>query len=135
MSFLFFVYIAIMLWIAIFNRFPAKREFIAELFWGLGIYFTYGWVGLRAILQYVMNILFFIPFGVLFPRKNKGVIFLAVTSALFSVSIEILQFIFCLGVSEIDDVVANILGAIIGWLMYVLLKNINKFWKDSIKYV
>lgn len=74
-----------------------------------------------------MNILFFIPFGVLFPRKNKGVIFLVVTSALFSVSIEILQFIFCLGVSEIDDVVANILGAIIGWLMYVLLKNINKF--------
>lgn len=121
-SFLFFLYIIVVLWIAIFSRSPVKREFIAEPFWGLRVYFTYGQVGLKIILQYLMNIIFFIPFGFLFPWKKKGCVFLIVTSAIFSTFIEILQFIFCLGLSEIDDVVANTLGAIIGWFIFILLK-------------
>lgn len=56
-----------------------------------------------------------------------------ISAMLLSASIELLQFIFCLGLSEIDDVVANALGAIIGWHIFILLKKlIDKVRKDSI---
>lgn len=130
---LFLVYIFEVLWITLFSRKPEKRDFIPEIFWGFRVYFTYGQVGLKIVFQYAMNIILFIPFGLLFPWKRKGCIPLMISAMLLSANIELLQFIFCLGLSEIDDVVANTLGAIIGWHIFILLKKlIYKVGKDSI---
>ena len=61
-----------------------------------------------------MNILFFIPYGLLFPWKdNWKRVF--VTALVLSVFIELSQFIFNLGWCEVDDVISNTLGAMIGW--------------------
>lgn len=65
-------------------------------------------------VQYVLNILFFMPYGLLFPWKGKWKqVFVA--AFVLSVCIELFQLIFNLGWCEVDDVISNILGAMIGW--------------------
>ncbi|MCM1262510.1 MAG: VanZ family protein [Butyrivibrio sp.] len=77
----------------------------------------------------IENMLLFVPFGVLlyvnlyiYGRKcNIKTILL--TALLASVSIEFLQYAFSCGKSEIDDVLANVLGALIGYAISRLI-----FW-------
>lgn len=73
----------------------------------------------------IENVLLFIPFGILcamtlraYGRKCDMKIILQ-AAFLTSVSIEFLQFLFSCGKSEADDIITNVLGAIIG---YVLVK-------------
>ena len=71
----------------------------------------------------IENVLLFIPFGFLlyitcytFGKKcNMKTILLA--SFLTSVSVEFLQYIFSCGKSETDDVITNVGGAMIGYLI------------------
>lgn len=65
-------------------------------------------------VHYLLNILFFIPYGLLFPWKDdwKRVF---VTALVLSIFIELSQFIFNLGWCEVDDVISNTLGAMIGY--------------------
>ena len=75
------------------------------------------------------NILMLVPFGVLLPliSKNKSFLNALIFSAVFSVSIEILQFIIGLLIGyryrqvDIDDLLLNILGAVIGYLIYKII--------------
>ena len=82
--------------------------------------------------QSIMNIAFFYPFGFLlcgldfkFISERKWTI--AIFAFVFSFSIEILQLIFRLGYAEIDDVMHNTLGAIIGIIAVPFL---NKLFDD-----
>ncbi len=74
----------------------------------------------RDVWQNIQNILFFMPFGLLFPLKKWKTIMLS--SFAFSVLIEIAQYIFQLGLCEIDDVICNTLGALIGFWIWLALK-------------
>ncbi|GAQ02491.1 antibiotic resistance protein VanZ [Companilactobacillus farciminis] len=49
--------------------------------------------------------------------------------AMISVSIEALQFVLNTGVTDIDDVIFNTLGAVVGYLLYFLGKWIKKLIK------
>lgn len=74
----------------------------------------------------IENILFFIPFGFLlcatlyaYDKKcNVRIILLA--SFLTSVSVELLQYLFSCGKSETEDVIANVSGAVLGYLVAIL---------------
>lgn len=66
------------------------------------------------------NIGLFIPFSIILRTtfkiyKFKTLFFLTM---LFSISIEILQYFFQIGVADIDDVILNLLGAVIGIFLY-----------------
>lgn len=60
----------------------------------------------------ISNILLFLPFGVFAGRVWgwKAVLY----GAILSVCIEVLQFVFGLGYSEVDDVINNTIGTVIG---------------------
>ena len=88
----------------------------------------------------VKNILFFIPFGLWFPKMNIWISILKdrqwltvlTIGILFSVFIEITQYITCRGLCELDDMLCNGLGALIGcWLYEVISKSrlLEKFFK------
>lgn len=72
-------------------------------------------------INLVANIVTFMPLGffvpLLFKRFNK-IIIMIVFSVLTISIIEILQFIFKVGVFDIDDIVLNSLGCIIGFRVY-----------------
>lgn len=74
-------------------------------------------------VQYVMNVLVFIPIGFLIGCFGKYTWRKAILLGFFfSVSIELLQLILKSGFSELDDVMHNTLGCIIGYGLYSLMR-------------
>jgi len=75
------------------------------------------------------NILLFLPFGLLSPYliKCKKFISVLVYSALFSTFIEVMQYTFLTSRrADIDDVILNTLGAVIGFIVYCIVKVMKK---------
>lgn len=72
--------------------------------------------------EIVMNIVGFIPFGFLMGAVFQKLMWwqIILMGFLISVSIEILQYFFKLGVVEFDDVFHNTLGVAIGYGLYAL---------------
>jgi glycopeptide antibiotics resistance protein len=76
-----------------------------------------------AFLNLLMNSILLVPLGlymsVLWGKRKFGfypfVIFLA------SISIEVIQFAFRLGVADVDDVILNFIGGIVGLVIYNVL--------------
>ena len=85
------------------------------------------------LLQIIMNIVMYIPLGCLLPYscrlfdKKRNVVLMAMAS---SSVIEFIQYVCGIGLFEIDDILNNTFGAIIGVLVYVLC-NIVRHRKDG----
>lgn len=83
------------------------------------------------IQQIVLNIFFFIPFGILMTaiiedvNWRKKVFVVALVAMAFSVQIEILQLCLKLGMAEFDDVFDNTIGAVIG---AAIIHMVNEKW-------
>lgn len=74
--------------------------------------------------QIFLNVLLFVPFGILLPmvsRYFKNPIVTLITGCLFSGIIEIMQYVTGRGLTEVDDVITNTLGAAVGVMLYKLV--------------
>ena len=81
---------------------------------------------------FIENILLFVPMGLLMPaafRSFRNPLICITSVCLFSCFIETVQYIFGLGVAEIDDVITNTAGGVIGLLIYAFL------WLFHVAYV
>lgn len=80
------------------------------------------------------NIILFMPFGIIFPLITNGKFKKILTAAIiFSLSIEIIQFLFALGSADIDDLLFNTLGAYIGlFITNTIMKKSNSNIKPLI---
>ncbi|MGM0124914.1 hypothetical protein IGI37_002308 [Enterococcus sp. AZ194] len=69
------------------------------------------------------NILMFLPLGIYVPLiRKKGSFFQTMCLLLgISVSIEVIQYLLILGSADIDDILLNVTGGFLGWLLYRLL--------------
>ncbi len=102
------------LW-ATLGRAPGQRQGILIPFYSLYLGVTENHEMFRSMF---MNVLLFLPGGFLLGlldgkgsvRRKAGILILS------SLVIELLQFGFCLGKAEVDDVICNGLGAILGIL-------------------
>lgn len=65
------------------------------------------------IFQNLFNIALFIPFGFTYPREKYGPIWAFV----LSVTIEVIQSVFHIGFGDLEDVICNLLGAVLGVLL------------------
>ena len=78
------------------------------------------------IRQVVLNIIMTIPFGFLLPlikNKKTNLIKIVLCTFLLSLSIEILQpLINDFRASDITDLITNVLGGIIGYILYLIFK-------------
>lgn len=75
------------------------------------------------------NIIAFAPMGFLLPliiRKCRKALNIFVVSISVSLIIEILQFVFHLGSTDVDDVILNVAGAMLGYCAYKIIINIRK---------
>ena len=76
------------------------------------------------IYLFVGNLIWFVPFSFLFPvlvKRGKQVILYGL---LLSLLIEICQFIFGTGVTEVEDLILNTAGTAIGYVVYILFQMI-----------
>lgn len=76
----------------------------------------------------VGNVVVFIPFGLYLQifRKKKTIWKSVGVLALASIFIEIIQWVLGVGVSDIDDILLNTLGGLIGVLLYMVLLKISR---------
>lgn len=84
------------------------------------------------ILQLVMNVVLYIPLGLFLPccfRLFKKVRYTVLTAFLCSLCIETIQGIFHIGLFEVDDILNNTLGALIGVLLYQLAVKVKERWQ------
>ena len=72
------------------------------------------------VIQNLQNIVFFIPFGLFAPLKRWKTVLL--TAVIFSTLIEVVQYIGGFGLAEVDDVICNTLGTLIGFAILSFLK-------------
>ncbi len=74
-------------------------------------------------LEIIFNLLIFIPFG-FFKGRFSEYSFLRKLGAIFFVSlfVEILQFLFGIGATDITDIITNSTGGLIGLLLYHALQ-------------
>lgn len=78
-----------------------------------------GWRGMANLLG---NILLFIPFGFFLPMasKYKSFFLTAFFSFGFSLLVESFQLISKVGIFDVDDLLLNALGGILGYLIYMI---------------
>lgn len=125
---LFIAYILVVLKLTIFRfaKYYAKPQLNLTLF--MNLIKVYKNFGLMEFLRlFLGNIGWFIPFGFfvsMLLKKNK-VYKVTALGFLFSFSIEILQFVFHKGVAELDDLILNTIGTVIGCFLYKFLQNLS----------
>lgn len=78
---------------------------------------------IREILD---NVIIFIPFGLYLKTLNINSSRTVFLGFLLSLSLELSQYIFCMGASDITDLITNTTGALVGVSLYYLLKKIFK---------
>ena len=71
-----------------------------------------------------MNCIFFIPLGLLLNVnfKNVGDLLKVAVILVFSLTAELIQFIFAIGATDITDVITNTVGGFLGLKLYDLNK-------------
>ena len=80
------------------------------------------------------NIIWFVPFGLLLCTiSNKMNLLKAFFySLLLSLGIEACQYVFYTGISDIDDVIFNVIGGIIGYYIYKYIRIKKKNIKEKV---
>lgn len=83
--------------------------------------------------DFFRNVLLFLPIGFLIPcidpeHMNKTG-FSVLGGLMLSTVIEGVQFVTGLGFCDIDDILANSLGAVMGYLLWLVLRLIQKNWR------
>lgn len=85
--------------------------------------------------EVIYNILIFIPYGILISiaKENKSILNRVFQIFLTSLVFEILQFVFMIGSSDVNDLITNTLGGVIGIVIYGIFKKV--FGKNSVKII
>lgn len=102
--------------------------------------FWEAWNGfaLQVWLNPLLNIAMFLPLGILLPLAGKPFrrwYWMLAAGAGTSFVIEVLQYIFCRGQADIDDLLCNTLGAMLGYCISLLFLSLaGKRWKIAAAY-
>lgn len=125
-SLVFSAYVVFVLYYTVLGRY-LQEEYTFQIY----IYKSYKYLiedfGPHSLRQVVMNIVMLIPFGFLMPSlinaKRKYLITLLSAMA-FILFIESMQLIMQCGTFEVDDIINNLLGTVIGVLLYALAHSV-----------
>lgn len=109
-------YLVLVVSVTILSRTPFDgKHFQPEIFWSYRV-----WEQQK--LQILWNVIGFIPVGIFASRLMgwKSILFAAGISLL----IETVQLVSKVGLFEFDDIIHNTAGAVIGWLLFMLVRKI-----------
>ncbi len=132
---IFLLYIGVLLRITVFRSsfgsYPLCSHGQIELvpFVGL-IQIFHNSVGMFLYL-FVGNLVWFVPLGVLLPVLTKARNATILLGLGLSLYIEVSQYVFGTGVSEVEDLILNTAGTGIGYLIYLGARNVVRRWKGK----
>ncbi len=120
------MYVAVLLVITYFSRESGARSGL-----DLELFSTWG-INKRNNAYVVENVLLFIPYGFVLAwadARQRNFFRNLLTGALTSLAIECMQLVTGRGFFQIDDILTNILGTILGFLCYWLVRGICRLWR------
>lgn len=90
----------------------------------------------KAVLNLFGNIVCFTPFGLYLAvemEKKKGLIFkVTLLTFIFSLCVETVQLYFKIGIFDVDDLILNTFGGMLGGILYRIGKKIGKaVWRGT----
>ena len=100
------------------------------LFKTIRMYIDYSYK-LNSFENLVGNIVVFIPFGFLFPyviKWGRNFFVMLFHAFLFVLGIEVFQLFSAFGAFDVDDILLNCFGAVLGYFGYLIWEKIRKFY-------
>lgn len=85
--------------------------------------------GINSFSNLFGNILIFVPFGFLLSRVHpacRNLLVLIANAFLFVLGIEVFQLFSAFGAFDVDDIMLNVFGAVLGGLLYHIYMNTEK---------
>lgn len=98
------------------------------LFKTIRMYIDYSYM-LNSFENLVGNVVVFVPFGFLFPyvfRRGRNFFILFFNVFLFVLGIEVFQLFSAFGAFDVDDILLNCSGAVLGYLCYFIFERIRR---------
>ena len=136
---IFFLYILVLIKVIVF-KYPVDhlrtivQEWSPDVFWqGLShanftffktirMYIDY-WGRINSFENLVGNVVIFVPYGMLFPlafEKKKGFFSFVLAALIFILGVELVQMWTNFGAFDVDDILLNLLGALLGYFVYFI---------------
>ena len=142
---LFFVYLLIVIKLIIFKYPYSQLKAIVDtwekgvilegldtanftLFKTIRMYIDYSYM-LNSFENLVGNVVVFIPFGFLLPyvlRRGRNFLVMLLNAFLFVLGIEVFQLFSAFGAFDVDDILLNCFGAVLGYFGYLIWEGIKK---------
>jgi glycopeptide antibiotics resistance protein len=109
-----------------------SRPFLSRDRVNMAVMGTWG-TTFRSHAYVIENLMLFIPFGILlplcFPKARKSWICI-LSGCLLSILIETVQWLTQRGNCELDDIIMNTLGTVVGWAIYAGVRKMREIWSD-----
>ena len=103
------------------------------LFKTIRMYIDYSYM-LNSFENLVGNVVVFIPFGFLIPyvlKRGRNFFVMLVNAFLFVLGIEVFQLFSAFGAFDVDDILLNCAGAVLGYFFYLIYEGIKKHRKNN----
>lgn len=130
-----FIYGLILVYLTLFthNYYVYGRSFNFDLFDSIKLMWHSG--SLKLVFENVIgNVLLFIPLGFFLPllvRKCRNVFIMFIIGTGTSFLIETMQYEYAKRIFDVDDIFLNVIGAMIGWLVALMVLGIFKLLKKA----
>lgn len=141
---IFFVYLLIVIRLIIFKYPPQQLLAIAKgwekgvileglkhanftLFKTIRMYIDYAYK-LNSFENLAGNVIVFIPFGFILPfvlKKGRHFFVMLINAFLFVMGLEIFQLFSAFGAFDVDDILLNCTGAVMGYVLYLIWEKIS----------
>ncbi|MDO4960868.1 MAG: VanZ family protein [Eubacteriales bacterium] len=124
---LFIIYMGVMILITVIRRFGEYDNRVEmEMFANLSAAIRHG--NFSELSHSMLNVAMFIPFGILaasIPDEDPDFLSILLTAITASTIIECTQLIYRLGICDVNDIIANALGAAVGYIFWLFLRRLS----------
>ena len=131
---LFIGYLVVLSYFLFFSEYYGRTDISSEyrynlkLFTEIRRFIVYrNTLGMRTVIvNLVGNVAAFMPLGIILPilnQKNARFFRIFFVSMFFSGLIEFLQLVYHVGIFDVDDILLNTCGAVLGYFVYLLLRH------------
>lgn len=103
------------------------------LFKTIRMYIDYSYM-LNSFENLVGNVVVFIPFGFLIPyvlKRGRNFFVMLINAFLFVLGIEVFQLFSAFGAFDVDDILLNCAGAVLGYFFYLVYEGIKRRHKNK----